>query len=195
MKKTTRSSSRRGRISSSKALSVTARGSEIQPFGVLAPRSIALPARTCAASVSNLNRVLADTMCLRDLYKKHHWQTTGPTFQQLHELFDAHYEQQADLVDTIAERIATLGGVSIAMPQDVTELTSVPRPPRGREPVAVQLRRLLDAHEIVIAQARAFAGAADEDGDDGTNDMLVGQVVRTNEKQAWFLAEHAASHT
>ena len=192
MKKSRSTSSRRGAASPSRALSVAARGTEIQPFGVLAPRAIALPARTCATSVANLNKVLADTMFLRDLYKKHHWQTTGPTFQQLHELFDAHYEQQSELVDVIAERITTLGGVGIAMPQDVAELANIPCPPRGREPVAVQLRRLLEGHELVIALAREFAETADEDGDAGTNDMLVGQVIRTNEKQAWFLAENAA---
>ncbi|MFO0874687.1 MAG: DNA starvation/stationary phase protection protein [Phycisphaerales bacterium] len=188
------SSTRSGRAqagSRSRALSIAPRTGESQPFGVLVPRSIALPARTCASSVANLNRVLADTMFLRDLYKKHHWQTTGPTFQQLHELFDAHYGQQADLVDVLAERIAMLGGVGVAMPHDVAELASIPRPPRGREPVAAQLARLLEAHETIIGESRTFAAQASDQGDDGTNDMLVGQVIRTNEMQAWFLAENA----
>ena len=106
---------------------------EIQEFGHLSRRPNALSEKTCAQSVDNLNQILADTNTLRDLYKKHHWQSSGPTFYQLHLLFDKHYEEQNDLVDTIAERIQSLGGVSIAMAADVAETTIVPRPPKGRE--------------------------------------------------------------
>jgi starvation-inducible DNA-binding protein len=163
---------------------------EFQPYGVLASRAIALSPRTCANSVENLNRVLADTMALRDLYKKCHWQVTGPQFIALHELFDSHYEKQAELVDLIAERIAMLGGVSVAMPQDVSELTAIPRPPKGRERLDAVLARLLQAHEIVLSEAREFAEQANDDGDLGSNDLLVGQVIRTHEMQAWFVREH-----
>jgi starvation-inducible DNA-binding protein len=133
---------------------------------------------------------LADTMTLRDLYKKHHWQVAGPTFYQLHLLFDKHFGEQSELVDTIAERIMTLGGVSIAMSHDVAETTMIPRPPKGREEVPAQISRLLEAHEIVLKEARAMARQAAEDQDDGTNDVLVSNVIRTNELQVWFVAEH-----
>ncbi|HMN95534.1 MAG TPA: DNA starvation/stationary phase protection protein [Phycisphaerales bacterium] len=164
---------------------------EIQPFGAVVPRAIALPASTCAGSIADLNSVLADTMALRDLYRKCHWQVSGMSFTELHELFDRHYGQQDEIVDLVAERIAMLGGVSVAMPHDVAEATSIPRPPLGRESAPAQLQRLLDAHEIVIRGARRVAGSAADRGDDGTNDLVVGQVIRTNEKQAWFVAEHA----
>jgi starvation-inducible DNA-binding protein len=141
-------------------------------------------------SVDNLNQVLADTMTLRDLYKKHHWQVAGPTFYSLHLLFDKHYEEQNELVDTIAERIQSLGGLSLAMAPDVAEATSIPRPPKGREEVPVQISRLLHAHEIILEESRSMARQADEAGDDGTNDLLVSDVIRTGEKQVWFLAEH-----
>src|SRR6185312_14086301 len=137
-----------------------------------------------------LNQVLADTITLRDLYKKHHWQVAGPTFYQLHLLFDKHYEEQNELVDTIAERVQLLGGISIAMAADVAETTIIPRPPRGREEVPVQISRLLEAHEILLKEARTMARQAAEGGDDGTNDLLVSQIIKTNELQAWFLAEH-----
>lgn len=129
-------------------------------------------------------------MTLRDMYKKHHWQVSGPTFYQLHLLFDKHYEEQSELVDTIAERIQSLGGLAIAMAADVAETTKIARPPRDREEPAVQISRLLEAHQIVIEQARKFAKKASEAGDEGTNDMLVSDVVRTNELQVWFLNEH-----
>src|SRR5207253_6439865 len=123
---------------------------EIQPYGRIAKLPIALAEHACKESVENLNQLLADTMTLRDLYKKHHWQVAGPTFYQLHLLFDKHYEAQNELVDQVAERIQLLGGISIAMAHDVAETTLIPRPPKGREEVPVQISRLLHAHEIVL---------------------------------------------
>jgi starvation-inducible DNA-binding protein len=163
---------------------------EIQPFGHNIRLPIALSEKACSQSIDNLNQILADTMTLRDLYKKHHWQVAGPTFYQLHLLFDKHFNEQAELVDAIAERIQLLGGISIAMAHDVAETTLVPRPPKGREEVPVQISRLLHAHEIVLKEARTMARQAAESGDDGTNDLLVSDVIRKNELQVWFVAEH-----
>src|SRR5262249_16476253 len=162
----------------------------IQPFGHLVRMPIALSEEACKQSVDNLNQLLADTITLRDLYKKHHWQVTGPTFYQLHLLFDKHYEEQNTLVDELAERIQLLGGVTIAMAADVAETTLVPRPPKGREEAPVQISRLLHAHEIVLKEARTMARVAAGSGDDGTNDLIVSDVIRRNELQVWFVAEH-----
>jgi starvation-inducible DNA-binding protein len=166
---------------------------QIQPFGTVVSRPIGLSQNVRRASIENLNQLLADTMTLRDLYKKHHWQVSGPTFHQLHLLFDKHFREQSELVDVLAERVMTLGGVSIAMAADVAEMTTIPRPPRGAEEVPVQLFRLLDAHEIVLQKARAMARQAAADGDDGTNDVLVSDVIRANEMQVWFVAQHTIS--
>jgi starvation-inducible DNA-binding protein len=166
------------------------RASEIQKFAQVIRMPIGLDENTCAQSCEALNQILADTITLRDLYKKHHWQVSGHTFYQLHLLFDKHAAEQTELVDMIAERIQTLGGIAIAMGPDVGEATRIERPPMGREEVPVQISRLLDAHELICKEAREAASEADEAGDDGTNDMLVGDVLRTNEMQAWFVAEH-----
>jgi len=163
---------------------------EIQPYGKLAKLSIALDENVCVESAENLNQVLADTITLRDLYKKHHWQVAGHTFYQLHLLFDKHYEEQNELVDTIAERIQSLGAISLAMAADVAETTIIPRPPRGREEVPVQISRLLEAHEMILKEARSMAKQAVDSGDDGTNDLLVSDIIRTNELQVWFISEH-----
>ena len=163
---------------------------EIQPFGHLVRLPIALAESVCRESVENLNQLLADTITLRDLYKKHHWQVVGPTFYQLHLLFDKHYAEQSALVDSIAERIQLLGGISIAMAHDVAETTLIPRPVKGREPAPVQISRLLHAHEIVLKEARSMTRLASEHGDEGTNDLIVSDVIRTNELQVWFVAEH-----
>src|SRR5262249_10049750 len=163
---------------------------EIQAFNHVVRLPIALSENAARLGVANLNQVLADTITLRDLYKKHHWQVPGPTFYSLHLLLDKHYEEQNDLVDGLAERVQMLGGISLAMAADVAETTIVPRPPKGREEVPVQISRLLHAHEVVLEEARTMARQAAEAGDDGTNDLLVSDVIRTNEKQVWFLSEH-----
>ncbi len=165
---------------------------EIQKFGTLKDLPIALEDNARSQSVAALNQLLADTMTLRDLYKKHHWQMSGATFYQLHLLLDKHYDEQAALVDTVAERIMMLGGLSIAMAADVAEMTGIPRPPKGREDVPSQLSRLLEAHEIILRQARGLADAASDAGDEGTNDMVVGDIIRLHEMQVWFIAEHLA---
>ncbi len=164
--------------------------SEIQRYGTLINRAISLDHKVRMAGVESLNQLLADTMTLRDMYKKHHWQVSGPTFYQLHLLFDKHYTEQAEIVDALAERVQTLGGVAIAMAPDVAETTRITRPPRGREDVAVQMFRLLQAHELIIAETREAARAADASGDDGTNDLLISEVLRVNELQVWFISAH-----
>jgi starvation-inducible DNA-binding protein len=164
---------------------------EIQAYGTvshLLPLELEEPVRL--EMTERLNQLLADTITLRDLYKKSHWQVAGPTFYQLHLLFDKHFEEQSNLVDAIAERIQLLGGISLAMAPDVAETTRIARPPRGREEVAAQLSRLLDAHQIIIRDSRDFASLASRLGDDGTNDLVVSQVLRGNELQTWFLSEH-----
>jgi starvation-inducible DNA-binding protein len=166
------------------------RGKIVQEFGTVVQLPSGLKEEALLESTRNLNQVLADTIMIAQMYKKHHWQLSGPTFYQLHLLFDAHYEKQLELVDLIAERIQALGGVAIGMPHDVAEHTRIERPPIDREEVPVQLSRLLEAHEVILKEAHEFAKAADESSDDGTNDLLVSDVIRTNEPQVWFLAEH-----
>ena len=163
---------------------------ETQRYGEVVRMPHGMAEKVVTSSIGLLNQTLADTITLRDMYKKHHWQVVGPTFNQLHLMYDKHYEGQVELVDAIAERIQTLGGVSLAMAADVAEETKIPRPPRGREPAAVQLSRLIDAHTLILKAARAAADKADDAGDSGTNDLLVSQVVRCNELQVWFLSEH-----
>ncbi|MES2831712.1 MAG: DNA starvation/stationary phase protection protein [Pseudomonadota bacterium] len=163
---------------------------EIQQFDEVVALPNGLSVDICSDSIGLLNQLLADTMTLRDMYKKHHWQVVGPTFGQLHELYDKHYNEQAALVDIIAERIQLLGGLSVAMAADVAEMTNIERPPRGREEAPVQLSRLLAAHEMIMKQARSGSEKASDAGDPGTEDVMVSDVLRTNELQSWFLSEH-----
>lgn len=166
------------------------RGHVIQPYGTLVQYPIGLTAATREASADALNQILVDTMSLRDLYKKSHWQVTGATFYQLHLLFDEHFKKQVELIDLIGERIQTLGALAVAMAAHVAERTRIESPPPCREQVPVQISRLIDAHTCVIEEARAAARLAERNGDDSTLNLLTSFILPENEKQVWFLSAH-----
>ena len=163
---------------------------EVQPFGHVRLQPIALPADARIESCQLLNEILADSQVLYALYKKHHWLVAGPTFYQLHLLFDKHAEEQLELVDLIAERVQVLGGIAVGDPRHAAELTSIERAPDGAEEVTGMLDRLLIAHESVIERVRAAIKATEENEDMGTNDLLMGDVLRRHELQVWFVSAH-----
>lgn len=165
-------------------------GKEIQKFGQMRLLPIALGHDARLESCQLLNEVNADSIILYNLYKKHHWLVRGPTFFQLHLLLDKHAGEQLKLIDLMAERVQTLGGVTIADPRHVAEVTTIPRPPDGVEEVPAMLSRLLEAHEMIIEKTRKAIKKTAQTGDDGTNDLLMSDVLRTNELQVWFIAEH-----
>jgi starvation-inducible DNA-binding protein len=168
-----------------------AQAKEVQKYGeVTQDLAHPLSAKVRAQMCGKLNQLLADSIVLRDMYKKHHWQVAGPTFYQLHLLFDKHFEEQVDMVDTIAERVQLLGGVTIAMGGDVAEITKIQRPPRGKEEVPVQISRLLEGHRIIIQSCLDISEAADDAGDQGTNDLVISDILRPNELQSWFIGQH-----
>ncbi|MFL4492646.1 Dps family protein [Streptomyces sp. VTCC 41912] len=166
------------------------KGAVIREFGTVKQLPVALSYDARMYSCQRLNKALADTQMLHGLYKKHHWLMRGATFYQLHLVLDKHAGEQLDIVDTLAERVQSLGGVAVGDPRHAAEITSVPRPPDGVEEVPAMLSRLLEAHETILIDAHDAAARTAEYGDDGTIDLLVSQVIRTGERQAWFLAEH-----
>ena len=166
-------------------------GEEVQRFGALRFQPIALEADARRASCQLLNVILADSMILYALYKKHHWLVSGPTFYQLHLLFDKHAEEQGGLIDLLAERVQSLGGIAVGDPRHTAELTTIERAPNGAKSVAAMIHRLLDAHEAIIEKVRAGIDKTEKVGDWGSNDLLMGDVLRRNELQVWFVAEHA----
>jgi starvation-inducible DNA-binding protein len=186
------SNSRNGRTSrtASPDPKLQARGGELQRFGTLRRLPIGLPDKAKSESCRLLNEILADSMVLYSLYKKHHWLVAGPTFYQLHLLFDKHAEEQNELIDLLAERVQSLGGIAVGDPRHAAELTSIPRPPDGAEEVAAMIDRTLEAHQTIIDKVRAAITATEETEDWGSNDLLMGDVLRRHELQVWFLSEH-----
>ncbi len=165
-------------------------GVEIQRFGTTRLLPIALAKNARSESCRLLNEILADSMVLYALYKKHHWLVAGPTFYQLHLLFDKHAAEQLEIIDLLAERIQSLGGIAVGDPRHAAELTTIPRPPDGTEEVAAMIHRTLDAHELVLEKVRDAIEATEKNADWGSNDILMSDVLRRHELQVWFVAQH-----
>jgi len=194
--KTPKGSARRGSVTSTNGRRrspeprLAPLGNEIQRFGTLRLAPIALESTARSESCRLLNVILADSMVLYALYKKHHWLVAGPTFYQLHLLFDKHAEEQNEIVDLLAERVQSLGGIAVGDPRHAAELTTIERPPNGSEDVPAMIHRLLDAHEAIIEKVRDAIDRTEKSGDWGSNDLLMGDVLRRNELQTWFVASH-----
>src|SRR5262245_42823679 len=166
------------------------RGREVQAFGTVRALPIGLDTAARKQSADLLNQILADTITLYSMYKKHHWQVSGPTFYQLHLLFDKHAEEQLELIDLLAERVQSLGGIAISDPRHVAEITRIERPPNGRETVPAMISRMLEAHETILDATRDAIDKTEQNEDWGSNDLLMSDVLRRNELQVWFLSEH-----
>ena len=165
-------------------------GKEVHRFGTVLDLPIGLDKSVRAESCELVNEILADSTVLYALYKKHHWTVVGPTFYQLHLLFDKHAEEQLELLDMLGERVQMLGGIAVGDPRHAAELTTIERAPDGAEEVPAQITRLLNAHETIIGKVREGIETTEKSKDWGTNDLLMGDVLRRNEMQVWFLAEH-----
>jgi starvation-inducible DNA-binding protein len=162
----------------------------IQQFNQQHYVPLGLPEDALKRSISALNQLLADSITMYYLYKKHHWQVAGPTFYQLHLLLDKHAEEIEATIDLLAERIQSLGGVAVAMPFDVAERTKLERPPIGEEDIPAMLARTANAHSQIIKELREAIDLTEQNKDSGTNDLLVSNVLRVHELQLWFITQH-----
>jgi starvation-inducible DNA-binding protein len=165
-------------------------GQEIQAFGTVRLFPLGLSHDTRLYACQRINQILADSQILYALYRKHHWLMRGPNFYQLHLLLDKHAGEQLELIDALAERVQTLGGIAVGDPRHVAEVTRISRAPNGCEDVSAMLSRLLEAHELILTDAHDAAAKLGPLGDDGSNDLIVSGVIRTGELQVWFVAEH-----
>lgn len=166
------------------------RSREIQAENQIRSLPLGLPEEAIGQSVTMLNQLLADSNALYTLYKKHHWQVAGPTFYELHRLFDKHAGEILTSIDLIGERIQTLGGVSSGMPFDVAERTKIERPPAGIESIPAMLARTVNGHTTVICIIREGIELTERNKDYGTNDLLMSDLLRMHELQTWFVSQH-----
>ena len=163
---------------------------ELQRYGSIHTVPLGMPEETLKQNVGMLNQLLADSITMYNLYKKHHWQVTGPTFYQLHLLLDKHADEVLETVDAIAERIQTLGGVTTGMPFEVAEMTKIEHPPTGQEDIPAMLARTVNAHATIIKTIRDGIEQSDDNKDYTTNDLLSSRVLPMHELQVWFVSQH-----
>jgi starvation-inducible DNA-binding protein len=140
-----------------------------------------------APVVRHLQRQVANAFLLYANYKRYHWQTFGPLFRDLHELFDEMAKEILGTLDDLAERLRMIGQDPIATPAEVMEAASVKPAPLGQN-----LREMIeaaDAHAItVIREMREAVKAAEEAEDPGTADVFT-RFVQIHEKHEWFLRD------
>jgi starvation-inducible DNA-binding protein len=132
-----------------------------------------------------LYRVLADTYVLYLKTQNFQWNVRGPEFYSLHILFEKQYEELAEAVDEIAERIRALGFYVDASFSGFKEASSVKEENKVLN-IKEMLTSLIEGHEILIRNARRVAEIGDKEGDFATVDML-GKRLGAHEKMAWFL--------
>ncbi len=134
-----------------------------------------------------LNRDLADAYLLLIKTKKYHWDVVGPQFRSLHELWEEHYQVLTENIDSLAERVRTLGGYPVGTAEGFLRLASI-KEDTGNVPVATQMvANLVDNHEQVIRNLREHIDqCSDNFHDEGTADFLTG-LMEQHEEMAWML--------
>jgi starvation-inducible DNA-binding protein len=156
--------------------------------GAITP-NIGLEEKNRQQLVELLNKRLSDTFVLYTKTLNYHWNVTGIEFSQLHALFRGQYEQLAEAIDEIAERVRKLGGFALGTLDEFKQNSAIDEQP-GRIPNAEQMiRNLLADHEVVIRQLRHDADKAEELKDMTTNDFLIG-LAEDHETMAWMLRAH-----
>ncbi len=147
--------------------------------------NVGLPEPVRLSISEGLSRVLAETYALYLKTQNFHWNVRGPEFYSLHLLFEKQYEELADAVDEVAERIRALGffvDASLGAFRTKSSIKDEDKVLNFRE----MLLSLIEGHDTCIRHMRKVAEIADKDMDFATTDML-GRLLGSHEKMAWFL--------
>jgi len=132
-----------------------------------------------------LAKLLADSYALYLKTQNFHWNISGGEFYSLHVLSQAQYEEMAEAVDEIAERIRALGFFVEGTLGSFQKLSSLEED-HQIHPKHIWLEKLVKAHEVVIRDARALAALSEKHGDHATVDLM-GRRLGFHEKAAWML--------
>jgi starvation-inducible DNA-binding protein len=158
-------------------------------FVVAMKPNLGLSGKSRDAVLAALGRLLADEHVLYVKTRNFHWNVTGPHFGPLHQLFERQYDELAEVIDEVAERIRILGGVAPGSMKEFLKLTQIDEQPGGKLEAEKMIAALLSDHETVIRSLREAIEVADKAGDAGTDDFLTG-LLEDHEKKAWMLRAH-----
>ena len=146
------------------------------------------PDREREFAVPRLNRLLKAALFLEDLYKRYHWQVTGPHFLPLHELFDEHMETLEHEIDDFGERIRMLGGDPTWNPAEFADQDVLPAPDESIDRDLAVTREAFEMQATYADALREAAAAFDEHDLFASHDLVI-EYLRQHEQQAWFLRE------
>lgn len=134
-----------------------------------------------------LNHDISDAYLLLIKTKKFHWDVVGPQFISLHKLWEEHYNALTENIDSMAERVRTLGGYPVGTAEGFLKLASIKEEP-GVLPTATEMvAKLVEDHEQIIRNLREHIDASSEQfHDEGTADFLTG-LMEQHEEMAWML--------
>ena len=134
-----------------------------------------------------LNQALADEYVLYTKTRNYHWNDTGSDFSELHKFFESQYEELNDIIDDVAERARSLGGVSFGSLKEFLAHTELKETAGAELGAKKMIANLLADHEAIIRSLReGLAVCAERYGDMGTSDFLTG-LMEQHEKMAWML--------
>ena len=149
--------------------------------------NMGIPEEGRKAVLGILNALLADEYLLYTKTRKYHWNVTGPEFHDLHKFFEAQYEELDGIVDEVAERARSLGGVPFGTLAEFLKAARLEERPGVNPNADGMIADLLTDHEAVIRTLRAdLEASAEKYGDLGTSDFLTG-LMEKHEKTAWML--------
>lgn len=151
---------------------------------------IGISADHLAAVAHSLSKILADEFVLYTKTRKAHWNVEGPDFYNKHKFFEEQYNQLADIIDEVAERIRKLGHYAPATLKQYLELTHLTEDDRGKNDATTYIRALLADHESILIHLREnINNYATALKDAGTSDYITG-LMETHETMAWMLRAH-----
>jgi starvation-inducible DNA-binding protein len=147
-----------------------------------------IDAKSCKKIAQELSRVLGNTYVLYVKTQNFHWNIIDPRFYSLHKMLEGHYEELAEAIDEIAERIRMLEQHSPGSMKEFLK-TSTLKEFEGNLSGDQMLLELLKDHENCANELRTLVPAIQKLTDEGTADMLIDRL-RFHEKTAWMLRSH-----
>lgn len=148
--------------------------------------NIGLTEKNAQQIAATLNKLLADEHILYAKTHNYHWNYVGDNFMEMHKFYEGQYEELAEIIDEVAERIRAIGHFAEGRLKEYLKLTDLEEPAPTPDQQK-QVRNLLDDHETVTRWLRQQVDIMqDKLKDAGTADFLTG-LMEKHEKMAWML--------
>ena len=150
--------------------------------------NIGVTDRNTQTIAETLNRLLADEHILYTKTRNYHWNYEGDNFMEMHKLYEGQYEELAEMIDEIAERIRMIGHYAEGRLKDFLKLANLEEEEYTTRQDE-QVKNLTDDHETIIRIIRKGIASTDKLNDAGTVDLLT-RIIQQHEKMSWMLRSY-----